>query len=245
MYDTVFDMKRDIVQAVTIPILIDADTKEATDRKTFWPISETEAETKESLFVREFTKQDADEWIRSCSPKDFAIFLGLSHIKLGFDTEDEYTLMLGYEKLRPFVKGLILPEDRKIELAKSRISIGGGTGYKWWATIFNYSGLLTKMLEKTRLVMWYSLETYNKFLPAIHCPDKKTAVFAMRLVGPLRVCPKCDAPFVPAASNVVFCCIQHREAYRVDRFRWNEKRAETRSTKPKKPAAKRKPAKRV
>ena len=209
-------MKRDNLQTVTLPILVEADTKEADDWGTFFPEN-----WEGSMFVRVVTDQDVKTWLRTFSAKEFDIFVGLSNIKMGFDEQDEYTLMRGYEKLRPVVKDLVPPEEWEIDLPKSKISIRSGGRQQWAATHYNYSRLLTQMLKNTRFVMWCSLEKYHRFLPALYCRDRKTAVFAMRLAGPLRVCPKCETPFVPAAGNVVFCCIKHREAYRVDRFRWN------------------------
>ena len=185
------------------------------------------------MFVRVVTEEDAKAWYRTFSPREADVFVGLSHIKTGVDEEDEYTLMRGYEKLRPLVKDLVPPEEWEIDLPTKdgrKISIGSGGGQKWRASHYNYSRLLTRMLKNTRFVMWCSLEKYHRFLPALFCRDRKTAVFAMRLAGPLRVCPKCEIPFTPAADNVVFCCIKHREAYRVDRFRWNKRREEAEKT---------------
>lgn len=212
-------MTRDTIQTVTFPILVEADTKEADDWGTFFPEN-----WKGSRFVRVVTGEDAKKWLRTeLSPKEADVFLGLSYLKTGFDEQDEYTLMRGYEKLRPLVKDLVPPEEWEIDLPTkdgTKMSIGSGGTQKWSATHYNYSRLLTQMLKNTRFVMWCSLEKYHRFLPALYCRDRKTAVFAMRLAGPLRVCPKCETPFIPAAGNVVFCCIKHREAHRVDRFRW-------------------------
>lgn len=187
------------------------------------------------MFVRVVTEQDVKKWLRSdLSPKEADVFLGLSYIKSGFDGHDEYTLMRGYEKLRPLVKGLVPPEEWEIELPTkngSKISIRSGGGQKWNATHYNYSRLLTQMLKNTRFVMWCSLEKYHRFLPALFCRDRKTAVFAMRLAGPLRVCPNCDTPFVPAAGNINYHTLKCREAYRVRRFRWRAKQPADEATK--------------
>jgi len=110
---------------------------------------------------------------------------------------------------------------------------------KWRATHWNYSDLLTQMLRQSRFVMWYSEEKYGRFLPALYCLDRRTAVFAMRLAEPIRVCQKCETPFIPIAGNVDYCCIEHREAYRVARFRW---RAKQRAEEAKKPVKKQRKA---
>src|SRR5579862_2656037 len=119
-------MKRDNVQTVTLPILVEADTKEADDWGTFFP-----GDWKGSMFVRIVTEQDVRQWLRTVlSPKEADVFLGLSNIKMGFDEHDEYTLMRGYEKLRPLVKGLVPPEERVTHLtmkdgSKVRLRSGG------------------------------------------------------------------------------------------------------------------------
>ena len=219
-------MKRDSVQTVTLPILVESEgwgkTNNMDDWGTFFP-----ADWKGSMGVHVVTEADVKLWLRSeLSPKEHNLFVGLNYLKFGIDERDEYTLMRGYDKLRPIVKDLAPPEDTKRVDLKTK----DGTEIsflpverKWTATVWNYSGLFTEALKNTRFVMWGS-ETYNRFLPALFCRDKKTAVFAMRLAGSLRVCPKCDAPFVPSAGNVDYCCIEHREAYRIARFRWNKKK---------------------
>jgi len=222
------------VQTVTLPILVKADDlKEADDRGTFFP-----ATWEGSYWVHVVTTQDVQDWVRSeLSPKDQDLLIGASHIKFGYDEGDEYTLMRGYEKLRPLVKDLAPPDEFELDLHTKdgrKITLSSGGGQKWRATHWNYSGLLTEMLRKSRFVMWYSEEKYGRFLPALYCLDRRTAVFAMRLAGPIRVCPKCDTPFVPIAGNVDYCCIKHREAYRVDRSRWRAKQRTAREMEPKK-----------
>ena len=132
------------------------------------------------MFVRVVTEQDVKKWLRSdLSPKEADVFLGLSYIKSGFDGHDEYTLMRGYEKLRPLVKGLVPPEEWEIELPTkngSKISIRSGGGQKWNATHYNYSRLLTQMLKNTRFVMWCSLKKYHRFPPALFCRQKDGGV---------------------------------------------------------------------
>lgn len=221
----VYAMKRNSVQTVTLPILVEATTaKEADDWGTFFPDN-----WEGSMFVRVVTEQDVKKWLRTeLSPKEAQMFLGLSLIKMGIDERDEYTLMRGYEKLGTAAK-LVSPEEWTVDLPTrdgSKISLKSGGGQRWRATDYNYSRLLTQKLKNTRLVMWSSREKYQRFLPALFCRDKQTAVFAMRLAGTLRVCPKCETPFVPTAGNVAYCSPEHRNAHRVARFRWNAKRPE-------------------
>ena len=148
-------MKRDNVQTVTLPILVRTNNlKEADDRGTFFP-----PDWEGSYYIHRVTAEDVKKWLRTeLSAKDADLFIGASLLKAGYDWADEYTLMRGYEKLRPLVKDLAPPNEFEIDLptkSGSKITISSGGGQKWRATHWNYSGILTEMLRKSRFVMWY------------------------------------------------------------------------------------------
>lgn len=220
-------MKRNNVQTVTMPVLIRAGTVgEADGWCTFLP-----TEFGESLFVRVVTKRDAHRWQRTeLTGADHSLFIGVSQLKWAYDEDDEFTLQRAYEKLQPHVRGLPSPTATLVKLGpKASLLIGGQS----LASIPSaYSLLTTELLKSARFVMWYTED--KRFLPALYCSDKKTAVFAMQFMGRILVCPECDTPFIPSAGNVGYCCLKHRESYRVKRFRWRAKRSseedETRKT---------------
>jgi hypothetical protein len=84
--------------------------------------------------------------------------------------------------------------------------------------------LVARVIEDVRLVLWYSRQAHA-FIPAISCPNLKTAIFLKMLFGEIRSCPQCRRPFVPVNSNQDYCSLQHQAAYRVARWRANKKEA--------------------
>lgn len=213
-------MKRDSVQTVAFPILIEAKPKDADDWGTFFPEN-----WEGSMFVRVVTPKDVTKWISQLSASEKDMLIGLSHLKVGLDENDEYTLARGYQILQPLVKDLASPAEWSVGIPTSegkKLTLRS-RGQKWNATHYNYSRLLTRALRNSRFVVWCSLEKYRRVLPALFCKDLKTAIYAMRIAGPLRFCPNCDLPFVPAAENVIYYPSECRERYRVKRFRWREK----------------------
>jgi len=62
-------------------------------------------------------------------------------------------------------------------------------------------------------------------MPALYCPDWKTAAFVVTFLGRVRVCanPKCNAVFVPSTDKEHYCIPAHGVAYRVARSRWRAK----------------------
>jgi hypothetical protein len=149
----------------------------------------------------------------------------VSKLKWAYDEGDEFTLRQAFEKLQPYVKGIPSPEVIWVDLpsTKKGVKIALGTGGQDLSIApGGYSSLMTQILKCTQFVIWYS-EKDERLLPALYCPDKKTAVFAMRFTGRILVCPKCDTPFIPIAGNIDYCCIKHRESHRVERFRWRKK----------------------
>lgn len=218
-------MLRDTVQTVTFPVLIRAEGLEKYDGwGTFLTGDQFDEYDDASLLVRIVTMEDVKKWLRKeFSPKDMAMFVGSSQLKRAYDTHDDFTLRRAYEKLRPHVPTLVPPDDLQLEF-KSRDGRKARVMFvkKWKATRWNYSQIMTAMFEGVRLVVWFS-EASGRFIPALFCPDKKAAAFTMTLTGRMRLCPKCDALFMPTAGNVDYCCAKHRDAHRVARSRWRAK----------------------
>ena len=90
------------------------------------------------------------------------------------------------------------------------------------------SSEISDALREVRFVLWW---TGRQFLPALYCPDVKTAFYTKFLLGKLGgkgigVCPYCGYPFVKNRSDQVFCSTAHRDIHRVDR--WRRKRGRER-----------------
>jgi hypothetical protein len=210
-------MKRDTVQAVTLPVLVTAmSAREASGRS---PLA-----MGDSGLVRVVTDADAGRWRRTefVSSEDHALLIGLTQLRWALDEQDEFTAERAYAKLDPHIQSNTPRKPRGERL-------GRGISLEWpgWGledARGAYTWLVTEILQGARFVMWHS-EVEHRILPGLYCRDRRTAVFAMGIMKRLRVCPKCDAPFIPDATNVDYCSVKHREAHRVDRFRWRKKRA--------------------
>jgi hypothetical protein len=208
-------MTRNSVRTVTLPILVAANiTKEMDGWGTFFP-----ADRIESMAVRVVSEEDIKSRLRTIfRPKDLPLFVGAIELKQAYDAKDELSLQRASEKVRPWIKHFALPRELDWKSADGRVSFTS-SGQKWNATRWNYSRLMADMFQSARLVIWFS-EKEGRFLPALYCPDWKTAAFVMTFLGRIRVCPKCSTIFIPSADNVDYCTPAHREAHRVARSRW-------------------------
>jgi hypothetical protein len=86
------------------------------------------------------------------------------------------------------------------------------------------------LLERVRLVLWWDGE---RFLPALYCEDRTTAIYSRVLLKATRgqglaTCLKCGEWFVQDRANQDYCSIAHREAHRVARWRSHQKQLTTR-----------------
>ncbi len=79
--------------------------------------------------------------------------------------------------------------------------------------------------DGARLVLWWNKE---RFLPAIWCPNLKTAFYARALLDivgtkSFRLCAFCADWFRQKRTDQDYCSVAHREAHRVARWRANQK----------------------
>jgi hypothetical protein len=216
-------MIRNSVQTVTsMPVLVLADSaREADGWGTFLNADEV---WDEGMFVRIATGEDVKKWLKTeFSQEDLALFIGASRLKRAYDKREEFALSQAHKILQPFVKNLASIEDSVIELKlKDGAKISLRSSPRWNATRWNFSGLLRDVFDDAKFVIWHS-EKEDRFIPALYCSNRKTAAFIVQFMGRIRVCPKCDAPFIPLAGNVDYCSPAHREAHRVARSRWRAK----------------------
>jgi hypothetical protein len=211
-------MTRNSVQTVTLPILVAADTaKEMDGWGTFFP-----GDRAESMAVHVVREADIKARLRTIfRPQDLPLYMGAIELKHAYAARDELALKRASEKVRSYMRAFARPEEFEGNLKTEdgrEVSLKS-QGQKWNATRWNYSRLMADMFQSARLVIWFS-EKEGRFLPALYCPDWKTAAFVMTFLGRIRVCPKCTTIFIPSADNVDYCTPAHREAHRVARSRW-------------------------
>ena len=84
-----------------------------------------------------------------------------------------------------------------------------------WANV-HVPLLATRPMEEARLVLW---GRSGRFIPAIYCPDLRTAIFARAFLS-LQTCPHCGIVFISEKENVIYCCPVHGQAHRMARSRY-------------------------
>jgi hypothetical protein len=207
-------MVRNSVQTVTtpLPVLVEVDSlKDADGRAHFLP------EDSSMRVVRVVRDTDLKKRLRTIfSPKELPLLIGAIQLKQALGAGDGLALHQGSEKVRPWLPDFIDIRDWRWKSADGRISMEFRG--KRYSALLNYIKLMADMFQSARLVIWFS-EKEERLLPALYCPDWKTAAFVVTFTGRLRVCPKCSEIFIPSADNVDYCSPAHREAHRVARWR--------------------------
>jgi len=141
-------------------------------------------------------------------PKELRLVLGAAEMRSALVRQDERAFHQAFEKVRPW-----FPTAGELRL--------NPIGRDWTGARDVYTRLMSSLLQKARLILWQPQEP--SLMPALYCPDLKTASFVMTAMGRLRVCPKCNEVFYPHADNQDYCEPAHGTAYRTARSRWNKK----------------------
>jgi hypothetical protein len=213
-------MSRDHAQTVThLPVLVEVDgLKEADGRGNFLP-----GDRAEESAVRVVRAKDIKARLpKIFPPQELDLFLGAIQLEQALGARDDLALLRASEKVRPWLPDFVdaVPVwqlDIGLKHYVSRKITGVNRRYP---ALLNYCRLMADRLQNVRLVIWFA-EKEGRFLPALYCPDWKTAAFAFTFTGGIRVCqnPKCSKVFVPLADNVAYCEPACREAHRVARWR--------------------------
>jgi hypothetical protein len=142
------------------------------------------------------------------SSDELDLLKGTLQLKQGYETDDEVLKRRGLEKTWRFwterPTATVFPD-----LIQAFAKMQSGTKLRFQVVV-------TKKLEKVRIVMWHRAEL-NVFSPAFFAPDLGTAIF-LRSVIDIRSCPYCSKLFLPPKQNKLYCCDSHREAYRMSRY---------------------------
>jgi hypothetical protein len=214
-------MSRDHAQTVThLPVLVEVDElREADGRGNFLP-----ADRAEESAVRVVQAKDIKARLpKIFPPKELDLLLGAIQLQQAHGARDDLALEIASQKVRPWLPDFVDPLpvwQLEIDLKHGRVSRKTTGVNRRYPAILNYCRLMADMLQNVRLVIWFA-EKEGRFLPALYCPDWKTAAFAFTFTGGIRVCQntKCSKIFVPLADNVAYCEPACREAHRVARWR--------------------------
>jgi hypothetical protein len=210
-------MSRDTLYTVTLPVLVDALPEEAEGWGTHFP----GAHRTTTMAVRVIKPEEIQKRVREIfSDKEIFLFAGASQLEHAYGARDERELQESLRKVYPWVPRIM--GSREVSNPKAD---------KWAGARWDYSSLMTNALQNARLIMWFPYRGDRLSSPAVYCPEWRTAAFVMTFMGSIRVCPKCNNPFVPSADNVNYCTPAHGVAYRTARSRWKAKqRAEEEKT---------------
>jgi hypothetical protein len=201
----------------TVPIVVPAAKGEQSDgTRNFKRIVEKDEygslHHTDTQPIRELTTADAAR-VSEILGDEERILRGALDIKQGYEQGDEIQRARGFERVTGDEPG-------------NKVSAFLGKHEAWSRVELPY--IVTEALASTELVLWFSPRR-QRFTPAFYCPDLKTALWVRYLID-MRACPHCGKFFVPAASNVLYCCGEHREAYRVSRAYKREKQKQLEMT---------------
>jgi hypothetical protein len=87
--------------------------------------------------------------------------------------------------------------------------------YPAWADV-RVPEKATAPMDPARLVLW---SQKGRYIPAIYCPDVKTAIFCRAFFN-LQTCPHCGIVFFAENDNVIYCRPSHGHAHRMARARY-------------------------
>jgi hypothetical protein len=131
-------------------------------------------------------------------PEELPLVKGIAELRRAINTKDERGFWRAFEEVRPWQRVRNMPG-----VTVSCQPIG-----KDWARARSlYADLISELTQNVRLILWQPER--GQLMPALFCPDLKSAQFVLLLMGRIRVCPWCKEIFKPKADNVVFCRPSH------------------------------------
>jgi hypothetical protein len=204
-------MSRDIKNTVTKPLHTGLDVLIASGKELdILPRSEKDREV--TVFsgpnswsektVRSVTSSDLDEpgrLLKIFSREQWPLVVGVSELRIAIRKKDEPAFRQAFEKVRPW-----WPTAGQFTL--------NAIGNNWSGAKSLFSKLMNKLTQNARLIQWQPNE--GLLMPALYCPDLKTAKFVLLVMGRLRVCPKCKEIFSPKTDNQDYCKPAHGVAWR-------------------------------
>ena len=200
-----------------LPILIPCEKGEPPDGvANFQLIEEGGGVYKSGGNVRLLRNRDILEGAlrKTLNPEDYDLLTGILDLK-----EARETATLDLKKARIKIDSLLLARAYQ-KLAKhlgwTDIIRKYPLPSAAWANV-HVPRLATESMAAARLVLWYS-KRLGRFIPAIHCPNLRTAIFARAFLT-LQTCPKCGEVFLPDKKNRIYCRPAHGQAHRVARMR--------------------------
>lgn len=211
---TLLVMQRATYNAVTMPVLIPCDKGEAKGRVNLLRIESSPGgsakEIRRDIPVRPLRDEElTGEWLKKGGGHWVTDLVALYQAIEAQDSLAEKKAAKGNPNFQQLIHQVREAARGDPEFPQRRLS-----------------QLLSWQLDSVRLVLWW---TGKRFLPALYCAggivDAALVRTLLSIVGAkgLRVCPHCSKPFLQTRPDQDYCCVAHREAHRVARWRANKK----------------------
>ncbi len=232
----------------TIPVLVDAKKGESGRPGTFMsPIQPTP-------LVRPFENSDFKRAMQRLPEVEKAHFLAVFALVDAVQKKDSLALRGAVERMkkalalrRKVAQNLAVEQsdEEKIQSLYHSLGVlfGLGTGHQEEAKEIwdgvklspreekDAQSLLSRQISQellgVQLVLWW---TGQYFTPALYCPYPLSALYVQALHGitgkakAFAGCPYCGNLFMQERTDQHYCCIAHREAHRVARWRARKKK---------------------
>jgi hypothetical protein len=195
------------------PRVLDFQT-EALPRYVEWGLEFQSVKEFTSAYMRVGAPEHA-EMEAGTSEKDRETWKGLLQLRATHATSP-FPLDERAAKRELASAGAKLIEDPRIQA-----TFAGGQVRK--VAAWFYPAFFNRELKRSRVVLW--LTKQNQFVPAIFCPDMKTAMFAFAAFGRIVACPNCGELFAPDSDRLdksrseKYCTVACGSAYRQRTYR--------------------------
>jgi hypothetical protein len=207
-----------------------------------------------ATLVRPFENSDFKRAMQQLPEAEKAHFLAVFALVDAIEKKDSLALRGAIDRMkealvlrRKVAKNLAVEQsdEEKIQSLYHTLSVlfGLGTGHKEEAKEIwdgvklspreetNAQWLLSRQISQellgVQLVLWW---TGQDFTPALYCPYPPAALYVQALLAITRKakafagCPYCGNLFMQERTDQHYCCVAHREAHRVARWRARKKK---------------------
>lgn len=166
------------------------------------------------MFGAEYLREGSElnKAVRKSMPgQNWNLFIASNQLRDAHEKGDSYEIDAANQKLFATMlppkapKGF--PANPPEEHAAMVSRIAGFWSHPTWSAKtapVNLPPAMAHEMESARLVLWWN-NRRKRFLPAIFCPDYKTAMYVHAVLRDLRACPGCDKPFIPDRLDQQYC----------------------------------------
>jgi len=154
---------------------------------------------------------------KSMLGRNWNLFLAANQLRDAHEKGDSYEIDAANQKLF----AALLPKNPAQEHAAMVSRIAQFWLHPTWSSRtapVNLPPAMAHEMEAAWLVLWWNSRR-KQFLPAIFCPDYKTAMYVRAVLRDLRACPGCDTPFIPDRLDQQYCSTRCSDRHRTRKCR--------------------------